>query len=810
MAAIQVVPPLDHATLAQARPPSPPHIDHQARAAHRGARSVGSAGEGRTVGTRLAPPPGARGNTLPRGRSAALVDTAPALEGRSARCATPPHGAAHRSRSGSASARSDPRDSINKADTPHGSFASRKHGRSGYSFTPPHATGSQSASVRASGRAHRQMRLSLQSLAASSDPREASSMQSSGSGAAAARPLPRPGAGHRVTMTRFPRQPPRPTTMVESGPSGDEAPLGPYPGVTTGATRVWGVKLRSPSPRPAALAQPVPVGEARSASDSSEASSEGFAAFARAAHVPCQGRAVDGGAAPVAEGHDSTLTRAQRRSAEAGSPPSEASAPPVRGILTPPRRRQPPRGAMVRPSVALRLPGAQRASGEGPSARSSATLAHAPPSPPSGGSSASINMPASSYDGRSLETALAPNNVYDAELQTALAGAAGGYAVLHPTDEPETDEGTVYTLTHAGVTRRVVLTGDMDDDIDIIADLEAELGVPVSVAGLGADGEPTAVTTMTYVPAPGGNPLPGDDDSSDQTVEAGAGGAEGASRRSAVTDEIAASPAVLLRQARRDAAGLARPADSATGASGSAASTFHFQHSAESPYAPANSSGVLPWPGGPAFDPTYGMPPPSANSVSVAMSRDATPLSATVLRGIGPAPAVPKLSLSSVDVLALRASAEAQSEAVQDESLLIDGRASVGGVGAGAGKTTGSVLPPARGPLSTFEGSAIHAQRGASFKSQAAFLQHMRAQQADAAGGAHERWADVESMRAEAARGAADAAAAAAGAREFDYDAEASARLIYRSPALHVAFLTLVMNLLLTEVCVVSACCQQC
>jgi hypothetical protein len=502
--------------------------------------------------------------------------------------------------------------------------------------------------------------------------------------------------------------------------------------------------------------QPVAEGGPRSDGGCS-ASSEGFSGMPRISTAYVTHPTAFEVGQPVSEGHEAAerddvpgpLVSGHRRYSSGASPPPSPALPSSRHHFIRSLNHAPGgQGRAMRPYLGQPL----QDTDQSPAGHRGMS----PSSPLSFRSSGSIH-PYHAYDEFGApEAMLAPNNVFDSALHCAMAGNTGVCAVLLPTNEPPTADGTVYSVEFGGVTRHVVLTGDMDDDIDIIADLEDELGVPVSVHGI----VPDPVSSV-------GNPVTSDDSDS-EPLAAGVS----RSRDMSHSREVGHSPpSVLSRQERREAAGgLRSNAGSCAGAS--AASAYLFQHSTESVNAPNASS--LPWPiCGPDLP-----------------SNQTSPSASAVLR---PAvSSVPKLALTSFDFVGLRATAEAEGEALQDESLYLATpgvqQTSTPGRLAADGLTTASQ----HGPLSLFEDCTIHAQRGANFKSQTAFLQHIKRQEAEAL--TREQAQSVAALRVKAQGGEQDAG------RAFDYDAESGARLIYRSPSLHIALLTLMLQLLLTDV----------
>ena len=362
--------------------------------------------------------------------------------------------------------------------------------------------------------------------------------------------------------------------------------------------------------------------------------------------------------------------------------------------------------------------------------------------------------------------------------------------------------------------------GDMDDDLDILCDLEAELGVAVSMHGL----QDARADTPSAV-----NPGAADSRGNPVEPQVAAGGLwsndssatlDGASLHSGITDELAPSPQMAgrSRQERRTAAGLGHSvANSCTGASAHSLGFAALHHSNVSALAAGgHPSAASPHPFG---DPLVDVPnsrqlPSYSADPSATPSRNRTPANAAIPRGVVAAPfTIPRLSLAKVNVVSMRAHAEAEGHAAQDESLMLHAPPMIttglhAGSPAALEPRTAATGTPAQGPLSQFEGAAIHAQRGAMFKSQAAFLQHIRQQQ-DNASGACPSWqqqSDAEVACSGAAQGTFGSAARATpggaiiGSNRFHCEAEARSRLIYSAPALHVALLTLMLNLLLTAV----------
>lgn len=505
-----------------------------------------------------------------------------------------------------------------------------------------------------------------------------------------------------------------------------------------------------------------------------------------------------------------------------------------------------------RQSVALRLPQRKRASASSNAAGGSASVSvAATPQPGSpSGSSNSVNMPTSLMHMGASEAVLAPNVVTDSALDAV--GACAALVPIGAAASDDEDEGTVYQVTHGGRTRRVVLTGDMDDDLDAIAELEEELGVPLTVHGLqepaaggatlaalgraGAAAQPAGSGTAVR-----GNPVgPLEADCISEALSQARRGAPqlGAREGAAVT------PSLATRQARREAAGVT--CDSLAGASTTCG--LPPQHSmdgaAQSQLAhsgAARQSDQL-------HDPMADAAPHLSRGVSrasqdvappfVPQSRPDSAAAAAAAAAAGAAQGVPKLALAGVDVARLRADAEAEGEAVQGESLLVPPRRSTPPPHMAAGGDSAAASPsdsrhtsytqlPAdmAGPLSAFEDATIHAHRGATYKSQAAFLRHMRLQE-DAAAAHDPALAadpaapppepllpprDVTASPPHGADGGAGAgsvtmapppraASAGGGSRALDEEAEAASRLLYRVPDVHVAVLTLVLHLLLTAV----------
>ena len=386
----RTVPSLDRSAIAEAQPPSPPFVNHCARTAQWKPRSIVNAPtESKSIGSIVQPPPGARVVVQRQGRCAALLTAADApLEVLSTH-ASGEHVASARSRSNSATTQ---RGSEFTASTSRHAYVRRTlhseqsgvaslqpQSRSGVGarpllqhVAPLHAA--TSSPGRAAGR------MSMPSLAATSDRQDASSMQSSTGASNTAQPWQMPSSGHRVTMTHFPRQPPRPTAGLDSAASDiDNSGSGPYPGVATAAARIWGVKLQSPSPRPRALAEgrhkagaPAVQYSIRQDSKSlqrngagngvsvdqgfdqnSDASSEGFAACASGA--PAQGDALSKLAVHVQPVGEGRYNYAAIAASQAGMP-THAGMP---GMLTIPRRNSSQigsDGAVRSPSLRLLHP----------------------------------------------------------------------------------------------------------------------------------------------------------------------------------------------------------------------------------------------------------------------------------------------------------------------------------------------------------------------------------------------------------------------------------------------------------------------
>ena len=385
------VPSLDRNAIAKAQPPSPPFVKHYVRTAQWKPRSAGSApSKSRSVGSGVQPPPGARVVVQWQGRCAALLTAADApLEVLSTR-ASGEHVASARSRSDSGTRHcgSDFTASTSRhayvrrtLRSEPGAASMQPQSSSGVGARPLlQHTAPLHATTPSPGRAAG--RMSMPSLAATSDRQDVSSMQSSTGASSAAQPWHMPSSRHRVTMTRFPRQPPRPTAVLESAASdNDKSGSGPYPGVATAAACVWGVKLRSPSPRPHAMVEArhkagAPAGHCsigqQSAAKSqqqngaghetsvnqgcdqnSDVSSEGFAAFSSGApaqaDISCK-LAVHG--QPIVEAHDNYAAIA---ASQAGVP-THAGMPTQAGMLTPPRRHSSQigsDGAFRQPSLRL-------------------------------------------------------------------------------------------------------------------------------------------------------------------------------------------------------------------------------------------------------------------------------------------------------------------------------------------------------------------------------------------------------------------------------------------------------------------------
>ena len=763
------VPTSDADELARAQPPSPLFVQPYARITLRQPRGAGS---------QVVRPVNAKAAAPRQGRSSAML-VAPALEVLSCRSGSHVHVSAYPSADGAAQVQvcpgsvaspgaqlplrvhaqlSDHRVAAHAGDPPnHTSLRTGSEGVGPVGAWSTHSSaGTPPQGRERSSGAHpaRAMRESLRSLSVASDGHDDSSLQSSfQSVSGSARPCSMPSPGQRGAIAHIPRQLSRLLVPeAATGSHGDtSASLRPPSDM---AGQVWGVQLRSPQSRP--------IGESWSSSNSA-ASSEGFTSFA-ATHSPSPLPHI------VAE----------------SSPPWLPH-----GAYVPSQHE----GAGGRPpQLALRLPRARR-----PSTSDSGGAPRHGRSSISYQSSGSLNIPtAASYDLGLADATLAPNIVVDTALSNAMAARGPAtYAVLLPAGEPNTEDGIVYTVTFGGEKHRVVLTGDMDDDIEIIAELEGELGVPVSVGGLadapmdtlapcdggGAGADPQAVR---------GNPLAvGDGEGASALLVAGgdSGGAH-------------PSPRFASRQARRSAAGLTHSCGVST-AGVSVTSGFLFPHS-------GHSGSSLPWPN---VHPADGSPLPEVPlpGSAVPASLGTTPLAPAVNAAAAQAALatlVPKLSLASVDVKSLRASIEAECAAVQGQSLILYGDSAVAAVPRQSVRqardgerwgAAGSMAPS--GPLSRFEGSAIHAQRGANFKSQAAFVQHMRQQEGDFA--ARGQYAGMQAMRVEAAP-------VGGSVRKFDYAAESDARLIYRHPALHVALLTLVLNLILTQARPPSQCAYIC
>jgi hypothetical protein len=463
---------------------------------------------------------------------------------------------------------------------------------------------------------------------------------------------------------------------------------------------------------------------------------------------------------------------------------SEQANPNSQDLWTPNRHHFVPAGADTQVGL-LRTPGVA------PLLPTGGSGIHAtPPSPISFNSSGSIQyatatgpqedpMPAAPR-----EATLAPNTVFDKDL--AAAGAA--CAILVPTGaDPEDSSGDVeYTVTWNGITRCVMLTGDMDDDLDILADLEADLGVPVSVGGLPLEPavcSPEATPVRSSVQwATSGNPV------ADEALPGGLGLSES---RAVSTDDFTASPNMRSRQARRDAAGLRT---SYSGGVGSGVANF-------GPFSGEPSLGRL-------GSNTASAMVTSSGAASAPASVTVSPAGSAVLRPpVALNAAVPKLSLVGVNVPALRATMEARGEAIQDESRLLataDMRQPLGVPvrAASGGLPTNNQC----GPLTVFEGCEVHAQHGANFKSHASFLQHIKRQEAEVVARERRR---SETMQGCDANAAAVPGSASAGPaehpRRFDYEAAIAGRGLYKQQNVHIAMLVLVLHLLLVEVC--SFCC---
>jgi hypothetical protein len=140
---------------------------------------------------------------------------------------------------------------------------------------------------------------------------------------------------------------------------------------------------------------------------------------------------------------------------------------------------------------------------------------------------------------------------------------------------------------------------------------------------------------------------------------------------------------------------------------------------------------------------------------------------------------------------------EARGDAIQDESRMLLAADTRGFASGGLPNNNQA------GPLSVFEGSEVHAQHGANFKSHASFLQHIKRQEAEAVARERRRsetmGVGVDINGAAAELGAAPPAEGQS--RRFDYEAAVAGRGLYRQPNVHIAMLALVLHLLLVEVC---------
>ena len=383
---------------------------------------------------------------------------------------------------------------------------------------------------------------------------------------------------------------------------------------------------------------------------------------------------------------------------------------------------------------------------------------------------------------------LEPNAVNGPELaeagQVMHNGTASSTAVLVPLRgadgslPPAAADGSIqYCLMYGGQSHTVLLTGDMDDDLDVLEDLEDELGVQVHVQGLAPD-----------------------------ALEAGGSSASSLDSESAGRSlgGLSYSPSMLSRKARRNAAGF-RGGDAAgtspllvrSGAQGSTRTVaLRLPMAAMSAQSPRMTS-------------VSHASPADAASVTGALSRTASPEQAGTPPAspvVLPARPVPRLSLQDVDVVALRANIEADAAAIQDDSLMLEPPVYGTSTAVPAvGVVTAPVLfcsPPNSvnehlGPLSAFEGSAIHAARGAHFKSQRVYAQRsaQQARSSPAAGGRATTQLVPSSVTAAPPMAQAPSPACA----DFDYDTESNARLLYHDSDIHLAMLTLVLTLLLTS-----------
>lgn len=367
--------------------------------------------------------------------------------------------------------------------------------------------------------------------------------------------------------------------------------------------------------------------------------------------------------------------------------------------------------------------------------------------------------------------------------QPMLSKAATPTAVLVPIRgadgllPPTAADGSIqYSLTHCGHTRTVLLTGDMDDDLDVLEELEDELGVQVHVQGLAPEASEVGCSSASSLDSEsGGRSLGG----------------------------LSFSPSMLSRKARRNAAGL-QDSDLVCRRSALQALTG-MQHASMRTVnlrlpMTATSTRSL------STNSFLHMSPQEGPPVIGVLRRTLSPEQAGTAPASPmalPARPVPRLSLQDVDVVALRANIEADAAAIQDDSLMLEpavyGKAHAAPGVATAPPTFSS--PPNSmndhlGPLSAFEGSAIHAARGANFKSQRVYAQRsaQQARFAPTAGGTAAR-----STPATITGAIPPTQVPAAPCADFDYDTESNARLLYHDSEIHLAMLTLVLTLLLTS-----------
>lgn len=339
-----------------------------------------------------------------------------------------------------------------------------------------------------------------------------------------------------------------------------------------------------------------------------------------------------------------------------------------------------------------------------------------------------------------------------------------------------------YRLTFRGHTQTVLLTGDMDDDLDVLEELEDELGVQVQVQGLAPDESDEGASSGS---------LP-DSESGGRSL----GG-------------LSCSPSILSRKARRNAAGLRTGEVHSYGNGSPLLARTSLSHNSSQPV-------QLRLPVGPmavqsaSTIPVSNVSPPEVASVTAADSQTAFPeqdgVSPPSPAALIPRP-VPRLSLQDVDVVALRANIEADAAAIQDDSLMLEPavhgavRAAPGGV---ATAPPVFLSPPTSGnnqgrlgPLSAFEGSAIHAARGANFKSQRVYAQRSaQHSHVDIAGATV--LPVLETATASAPTVQPEASQTPTTCANFDYDTEAASRLLYHDADIHLAMLTLVITLLLS------------